>query len=496
MSHQRIVSKQGDGALEKCPTGIRGLDEITNGGLPRGRPTLVCGAAGCGKTVLGMEFLVRGATKDSEPGLFMSFEEGISELEENFRSMGFDLTALCNQKKLKIAPVELPRDETIESGAFSLEPLLIRLKAGIEEIGAKRVVLDTMDALFSVFSDTRTLRNEVSRLFAWLRESGITTVITGERGEGRLTRYGFEEYVSDCVVVLDHRVDEQRSKRRLRVVKYRGSGHGKDEYPFLIDKKGFSVFPITSTGLNYVVGDERISTGVDDLDRMFGGKGYFKGSTVLASGKAGAGKSSLAAAFVAAACSRGEQALYLAFEESAAQIARNMRSIGMDLEGWQTKGLLSVEAFRPTSRGLEEHLVAMVNTIERLNPDCVVIDPITSFLGMAVSGDVKSMLTRVLDHMKNRGITLFLTSLTPGSGRPEETEANISSLADTWIALGQEREGDMHRRGLHIIKSRGMSHSHEMRQIIISDDGLSLCDPHSDQPAETCSQASKRENSI
>ncbi len=479
-SRRLVLQEDAAGELEKCPTGIRGLDEITNGGLPKGRPTLVCGAAGCGKTVLGMEFLVRGATKDEEPGLFMSFEEGTVELEENFRSMGFELAKLCEQKKLKIAPVELPRDETTEAGTFSLDPLLIRLKAGIEEIGAKRVVLDTMDALFSVFADTRTLRHEVSRLFGWLRDAGVTAVITGERGEGRLTRYGFEEYVSDCVVVLDHRVDAQISKRRLRVVKYRGSGHGKDEYPFLIDKDGFSVFPITSTGLNYVVGDERVGTGVDDLDQMFGGQGYFKGSTVLVSGKAGTGKSSLAATFVAAACSRGEQALYLAFEESGGQIARNMRSIGMDLAGWQEKGLLSIEAFRPTSRGLEEHLVAMVNTVEEQNPACVVIDPITSFLAAGVSGDVKSMLTRVLDHIKNRGITLFLTALTPGSGRPEETDTNISSLVDTWVALRQEREDNTHRRGLHIIKSRGMNHSHETRQLVIADKGISLCNPHSD----------------
>lgn len=483
MTSQRLeLKEEAAGELEKCPTGIRGLDEITNGGLPKGRPTLVCGAAGCGKTVLGMEFLVRGAARDGEPGLFMSFEEGTVELEENFRSMGFELTTLCEQKKLKMAPVELPRDETTEAGAFSLDPLLIRLKAGIEEIGAKRVVLDTMDALFSVFRDTRTLRHEVSRLLGWLRDAGVTAVITGERGEGRLTRYGFEEYVSDCVIVLDHRVDAQISKRRLRVVKYRGSGHGKDEYPFLIDKDGFSVFPITSTGLNYVVGDERVGTGVDDLDQMFGGQGYFKGSTVLVSGKAGTGKSSLAATFVAAACSRGEQALYLAFEESAAQIARSMRSIGMDLAGWQEKGLLSIEAFRPTSRGLEEHLVAMVNTVEKQNPACVVIDPITSFLAAGVSGDVKSMLTRVLDHIKNRGITLFLTALTPGSGRPEETETNISSLVDTWIALDQQSKDGTHRRNLHIIKSRGMNHSHEARQLVISDDGLCLCDPHGDRP--------------
>jgi circadian clock protein KaiC len=468
------------GELEKCATGIWGLDEITNGGLPRGRTTLVCGAAGCGKTVLGMEFLVQGATKDGEHGLFLSFEETTTELEKNFRSMGFDLSTLCEQKKIKIAPIELSGYETIVTGSFSLEPLLIRVKAGIEEIGAKRIVLDTMDALFSVFTDTRMLRNEVTRLFNWFRESGITAVITGERGENRLTRYGFEEYVSDCVVVLDHRVEEQTSKRRLRVIKYRGSGHSKDEYPFLIDKNGFSVFPITSSGLNCIVGDERISTGVEDLDEMFGGKGYFKGSTVLTSGKAGSGKSSLAASFVVAACSRGEKTLYFAFEESEAQIARNMRSIGMDIKGWQEKGLLSVEAFRPTSRGMEEHLMKIVHAVDKLNPTCVVIDPITSFLNFATSGDVRSMLTRVLDHLKNRNITLFLTSLTQGSGNLEETEMNISSLADTWIALQQKREDNMYHRELYIIKSRGMNHSHEMRQFIISDDGIFINDPQSE----------------
>lgn len=484
------VSQGGAGELlAKCSTGIQGLDEITRGGLPRGRPTLVCGAAGCGKTVLGMEFLVRGATKDNETGLFMSFEEGTCELETNFRSLGFDLAALSEQKMLKLVPVQLPQEETIETGPFSLEPLLIRLKAGIEEIGAKRVVLDAIDALFSVFAETRTLRHEVSRIFSWLREAGITTVITGERGDGRLTRYGFEEYVSDCVLLLDHRVDGQIAKRRVRIIKYRGSAHGKDEYPFLIDEDGFSVFPISSTGLSYFVGDERVSTGIDNLDEMFGGKGYFKGSTVLVSGKAGTGKSSLAAAFVAAACSRGEQALYFAFEESAAQIVRNMTSIGMDLAAWQEKELLNIEAFRPTSRGLEEHLVAIMHAVERQNPTCVVIDPITSFLSVAVSDDVKSLLTRVLDHLKNRGITLFLTALTPGSGRPEATETDVSSLIDTWIALDQEITDHAYRRGLHIIKSRGMKHAHEMRQLVICDDGLYL----GDQPDPAGDVDSKQE---
>lgn len=435
---------------------------------------MICGAAGCGKTVLAMQFLTWGATECGEPGLFMSFEESRDQLTENFESLGLDLTGLGQEAKLKIAQVELSRESMIESGSFSFDPLLIRLKAGIEEVGAKRVVLDTTDALFSVLSDSRVLRNELARLFRWLREAGVTTLITGERGKEKLTRNGFEEYVSDCVLLLDHRVEAQISKRRLRVVKYRGSLHEKDEFPFLIGPRGFSVFPITSSRLDYDVGTERIGTGVGDLDGMFGGKGYFAGSTVLISGKAGTGKSSLAACFVEAACAKGDRALYLAYEESADQIARNMESIGLKLEKWQREALLKIQSYRPTYRGLEEHLVAIVDAIEDQNPGCVVLDPITSFLAMGRKGYVKSMLTRVLDQLKLRGITVVLTALIPGGGRSDQTESEVSSMVDTWIALEQVQKTRTHRRILHVIKSRGMRHASDPREFVMSDTGISL----------------------
>ena len=460
--------------IEKSLTGIRGLDAVLEGGLPKGRPSLICGAAGCGKTVLAMEFLVKGASECAEPGLFVSFEEGRDQLVTNFQFHGCDISSLTEQKKIVIDKVELSRDHLVESGAYSLDPLLIRLKSGIQEIGAKRLVLDSTEALFSVLADTKELRNELARLFDWIREAGVTTIITGEQGDGGLTRNGFEEYVSDCVLLLDHRVEAQISKRRLRVVKYRGSAHGKDEYPFLIDGNGFAVFPITSTRLDYTVGDQRVHTGVEDLDSMFGDQGYFKGSTILVSGKAGTGKSSLAAAYVNAACGRGEKTLYFAFEESAGQIERNMKSIGLDLERWRKEGLLSIQAFRPSYRGLEEHLVAIMHAVEEVKPSSVVIDPITSFLNVGYNDAVKSLLTRILDHLKNRGITLMLTALTPGSGNPDETETEVSSLVDTWLALDQVREHQDHRRELHVIKSRGMQHASGSREFIISDKGLRL----------------------
>lgn len=460
--------------IVKAPTGSPGLDEITGGGLPAGRPTLVCGGPGCGKTVLAMEFLVRGALEFDEPGLFVSFEESPQNLIENFRSLGFDIGGLIEKKKLKISHVELSRGEIIETGAFSLDGLLIRLEQGIAEVGAKRVVLDTMEAIFAALSDSETLRTEITRLFHWLRGKGLTTIITGERGKEALTRHGFEEYVSDCVLLLDHRVNEQISKRRLRIVKYRGSSHGADEYPFLIGAHGLSVIPITSMELEHPVGTDRVSTGIDDLDVMLGGKGYFRGSTVLVSGKAGTGKSSLSAAFVSAACERGERCLYLALEESGAQLTRNMRSVGIDLERWLKKELLTVQAFRPTFRGLEEHLIAMTQMIDRLEPSCVVMDPLTNFVSVGGTEEVKSMLTRFLDHLKSRGVTLFTTALTAGSGRPDETQADVSSMTDTWIAVSLEFEGRAARRELHIIKSRGMEHSLETHELIMSSNGLSL----------------------
>lgn len=462
--------------IAKAPTGCAGLDEITRGGLPAGRPTLVCGGPGCGKTVLAMEFLVRGALEFGEPGLFVSFEESPHNLNDNFRALGFDLGDLVEQKKLKISHVECSRGEVIETGEFSLDGLLIRLEQGISEIGAKRVVLDTMEAVFSGLSSTGPLRREIARLFQWLREKGLTTVITGERGDGNLTRHGLEEYVSDCVLLLDHRVTEQISKRRLRIVKYRGSAHGADEYPFVIKETGFSVLPITSVTLEHAVGAERVSTGIEDLDEMCGGEGYFRGSTILVSGKAGTGKSSLCAAFVSAACERGERCLYLALEESADQLTRNMRSVGIELAPWIDRGLLTVHAVRPTFRGLEEHLIAMTQIAETFQPTCMVLDPITNFMSVGDAQEVKSMLTRVLDYLKSRRVTLLTTALTPGSGSPDETQVSVSSMTDTWISLDLEFMGGGGRREVHIIKSRGMEHSLETRELVMSSEGLTLRD--------------------
>jgi circadian clock protein KaiC len=460
--------------LAKAPTGIIGFDEITRGGLPNGRATLVCGGPGCGKTVLAMEFLVRGALEFDEPGLFVSFEENPKHLIENFRSLGFNLLDLIAARQLKISHVELSSGEIIEAGAFSLDGLLIRLEHSIAEIGAKRLVLDTMETIFSALADTERLRNEIGRLFHWLRDKGITTIVTGERGREELTRYGFEEYISDCVILLDHRVDEQLSKRRMRIVKYRGSSHGTNEFPFFIGETGFFVLPITSLTLDHTARSESLSTGVQDLDKMLGGKGYFQATTALITGKAGTGKSSLAAAFAVAACERGERCLCFSFEESESQMVRNMKSIGMDLDLWLRRGLLRIRAFRPTLRGLEEHLVTLVKETNVADPTCVILDPITNFLTVGGAEEVKSMLTRILDHLKHRGVTLLMTALTNGSGRLDETEMHVSSLVDTWIALDLERTGNTRRRSIYVVKSRGMEHSHETRELVMSSRGLCL----------------------
>jgi circadian clock protein KaiC len=462
--------------LPKAPTGIQGLDEITGGGLPKGRPTLVCGGAGCGKTLLAMEFLVRGATEFNEPGVFMAFEETARDLTQNTVSLGFDLKDLVARKKIVLDYVYVERNEIEESGEYDLEGLFIRLGAAIDSIGAKRVVLDTIESLFSGLPNPAILRAELRRLFGWLKDKGVTAVITGERGDGMLTRQGLEEYVSDCVIVLDHRVSEQTSSRRLRVVKYRGSTHGTNEYPFLIDEDGISVLPVTSLALQHIASNERISTGIPRLDAMLGGKGYYRGSSVLISGTAGTGKSSFAALFADAACRRGERVLYFSFEESPSQTMRNMRSIGIDLQPWVKKGLLQFHANRPSSAGLETHLAMKHKVINTFKPHVVILDPLNSFLIGDNEIGVQSMLTRLLDFLKTSQITGLFTSLTSSGGKLEQSEVAISSLIDTWLSLRAIDSGGERNRGLSILKSRGMAHSNQMREFLLTDHGVELRD--------------------
>jgi circadian clock protein KaiC len=463
--------------LPKAPSGIKGLDEITDGGLPRGRPTLVCGSAGCGKTLLAVEFLVRGAIDYDEPGVFMSFEETEPELAQNVRSLGFDLDELGKQKKVVVDFVRVERNEIEETGEYDLEGLFIRLGHAIDTIGAKRVVLDTIETLFSGLSNAAVLRAELRRLFRWLKDKGVTAVITGERGDGQLTRQGLEEYVSDCVILLDHRVIDQVSTRRLRIVKYRGTTHGTNEYPFLIDEDGFTVLPITSLGLQHTVTSERISSGITRLDTMLGGKGYFRGSTVLVSGTAGSGKSSVAAHFVNAACARGERCMYFAFEESPGQITRNMRSIGIDLEPCVKKGLLQFHATRSTLYGLEMHLAMFHKMIHEFEPQVVVIDPIGNLVHAGNRKDTTAMLTRLIDYLKVEGVTAFLTSLTT-AGLPtlETTDVDMSSLVDTWLLLRDIESSGERNRAMYVLKSRGMAHSNQLREFLLTDHGIELQD--------------------
>jgi len=462
--------------LQKCLTGIKGLDEITGGGLPKGRPTLVCGGAGCGKTLLAMEFLVRGAIEHNEPGVYMSFEEKSEELTTNFASLGFDLNDLVSHKKLSLDYVQIERGEIEETGVYNLDGLFIRLGYAIDSIGAKRVALDTIEMLFSGFSNEIILRAELKRLFSFLKEKGVTAIVTGEQGERTLTRFGLEEYVADCVIFLSHKVSEQIATRRLRIVKYRGSVHGTNEYPFLIDEQGFSVMPISSLGLDHPASNKRVSTGIPRLDTMMEGKGYFQGSSILVTGTSGCGKSSVAAHFVDAACRRGERCLYFAFEESRTQILRNMRSIGIDLEQWVKKGLLEFRNSRPTLCGLEMHLVSMHKAIEVFNPAIIVIDPISNLVTSASENEVKSMLSRLIDFLKMKGITALCTDLTAANGSLERTEIGISSLMDTWLLLQAIEANGERNRGLYILKSRGMEHSNQIREFYLTDKGVQLRD--------------------
>ncbi len=463
-------------SLPKAPTGVQGLDEITGGGFPAGRPTLICGSAGAGKTLLAMEFLVRGATQYNEPGVFMAFEETAAELTQNVRSLGFDLDELVQEKKVAIDYVRIERSEIEETGDYDLEGLFIRLGAAIDGIGAKRVVLDTIENLFAGLQNQGILRAELRRLFRWLKDRGVSAVITAERGEGALTRDGLEEYVSDCVILLDHRITDQVSTRRLRIVKYRGTAHGTNEYPFLIDEDGFSVLPVTSLGLQHQVSEERISSGIPRLDTMLGGKGFYRGSTVLISGTAGTGKTSLSAHFVDAACRRGERCLYFSFEESPGQIVRNMQSIGLDLGQWAKKDLLRFHSTRATFYGLEMHLAVIHKIVQEFQPQVVVIDPVGSLIQAGNRRDAHIMLIRLIDFLKQKVITAFLTNLTSGGEAIEKTDVEISSIVDSWLFVRDIELGGERNRALYVLKSRGMAHSNQLREFLLTEHGVDLLD--------------------
>jgi circadian clock protein KaiC len=477
MSQQKKAIQASSKTLPKAFTGIQGLDEITGGGLPRGRPTLVSGGAGSGKTLFALEFLVRGATQYNEPGVFMSFEESIPDLTKNVASLGFDLDRLVADKKLFLDYVYISRSEIAETGEYDLDGLFIRIADAVQKVGARRIVLDTIEALFGELPNPGILRAEIRRLFGWLKQKGLTTVITAERDRpDKLTRHGIEEFVSDCVILLDHRIREEISTRRLRIVKYRGSTHGTNEYPFLIDEQGISVMPISSLDLDHAAPAVRISTGIARLDGMLGGKGFYRGSSILLSGTSGTGKTSIATHFVDAACRRGERCLFFAFEESPEQVVRNMRSIGIDLEPWVRKGLLQFQAARPSYGGIEQVLLVTHKGVSSFQPSVVVVDPVTNLLMASSLNEVRSMLTRLVDFLKTQGITAIFTSLTAAGGSLEASEANVSSLMDTWLLLKSIEVGGERNRALYVLKSRGMEHSNQIREFVLTDDGLRLLD--------------------
>jgi len=474
MSLEPSESRKMPSKLPKSNTGIRGLDEITAGGLPSGRPTLVCGSAGSGKTLFSMEFLVHGATKYNEPGVFVAFEEKAEELAVNVASLGFDLNQLQHDGQIRVDHVRIERSEIEETGEYNLDGLFIRLAYAIDSIGAKRVVLDTIESLFSGLTNQAVLRAELRRLFEWLKEKKVTTIITGERGEASLTRQGLEEYVSDCVILLDHRVENKISTRILRIVKYRGSVHGTNEYPFLIDEEGISVLPVTSLQLNHPVSSGRISSGIPALDKMLGGEGFFKASSVLVSGTAGTGKTSIAGSFIDKTCTDGMRAIYFAFEESPHQIVRNMRSINIDLQAHVDSGLLLFSASRPTFNGLEMHLLNIVKLVEKFKPSAIVLDPISNLITVGSNSEVRSLLTRLIDFLQSQQITVMFTALALNDKNSEQTDEGVSSLVDVWILVRDIESNGERNRGLYVMKSRGMKHSNQVREFVITDEGLKL----------------------
>ena len=479
--------------LQKCLTGIKGFDEITEGGLPKNRITLISGGPGAGKTLLGIDFLVNGVMKYKERGVFMSFEETETELYEDVASLNMDLHGLVLKKEIKFEHVLLERSDIQGKGEFNLEGLFIRLELAIDSIGAKRVVLDSIESLFVGITDAGVLRLEIKRLFSWLKQKQVTTVITGEQGENTFTRHGLEEFISDCIILLDNRVRQQVSTRRIRVIKYRGSNHGTNEYPFVIDKDGLSVIPITSAGLDHPGTAEKVSTGVPTLDEMFARGGYTRGSTVLISGTAGTGKTSLAVAFAAERCKRGERCLYVSYEESPGQLVQNMRSVGFDLEKWTKEGLLKIVSTRPAFFGLEMHLLDLYKILADFNPSAVVIDPLTSLIGQAEESEIQSMLTRMIDALKSKGITGVFTSLVSSSASNDTSgEIGVSSLIDTWIVVREleENKGNKRIRGLYIAKSRGTGHSNDIHKLVFSDGGIEL-QPMDDDATASPDQSKK-----
>lgn len=460
--------------IEKAPTGIRGLDEITGGGLPKGRTSILCGGPGCGKTMLGVEFLVRGATEFNEPGVLMAFEESPWEITRNVASLGFNLQELTAKKKLFLDHIVVEPGEIHETGDYDLEGLFIRLQSAVEAVGAKRIMFDTIEALFSSFSNKGILRAEFRRLFGWLKQRDLTTVITAERGDGTLTREGLEEYVSDCVVLLDHRVKDQISVRRMRIVKYRGTQHGLDEYPFLIDESGISILPLSSLQLKHSVSTEHTSSGVPGLDEMLEGKGFYRGSSVLVSGTAGTGKTTLAASFADQICRQGERCLYIGFEESPSQVTRNMQSVGIDLAPWTAKDLLFQEAWRPTQFGLEMHLLRIHKLVEKIKPSAVILDPMSNLLTGVSELEARSVLMRLIDSLKGSGITAMLLDLTANSDELESTKIGVSSLADAWILLRDIELNGERNRCIYVLKSRGMAHSNQLREFVLTHKGIQL----------------------
>jgi circadian clock protein KaiC len=468
------AADRGIPVIEKSPTGIAGLDEITYGGLPKGRPTLLCGSAGCGKTLFSMTFLYKGAIQYDEPGVFIAFEERPEELIKNVGSLQYDVQKLIDEKKLAIDHVHIDPNQTDESGEYDLEGLFIRLGFAIDSVGAKRVVIDTVETLFGGLQNQLVLRSELRRLFEWLKDKGVTAIVTGERGDGTLTRYGLEEYVADCVILLDNRVQDQLSTRRLRLVKYRGSAHGTNEYPFIIDGQGITVMPITSSGLAHDASLDRVSSGIRDLDAMLEGKGYYKGASILVSGMPGSGKSTAAAHFANSICASGKRCIYFAMEESPQQIVRNMRSVGLDLDKWVDKKLLKFSARRPNLYGLETHLAAMHREVRDFDPAGVVIDPMSALMSAGLAGDVHSMILRLVDFLKTRGITALFTNLGLGSAEETTTQMQVSSLMDTWLLLYNRESNGEHNRQLYVLKSRGMAHSNQIREFILSSDGIKL----------------------
>ena len=455
-------------------TGVKGLDDVLGGGIPQGHAMLLVGKPGTGKSILSMEYLLHGIELHKENGVYISFEESEKQIISNAASFGWKFEEMVKKNKLAISYIDMQPEQMRTVGDYDLSALILRVKGAIKKVNARRVVIDGINNLLSTFDDERIIRSDLLRLIREIKEVNATIFITGERGHDSWSKMGFEEYLADGLMHLDNRTDGNYQTREIQVVKCRGINHYTGKSPFIINSEGMSIRPLITADFDYKVLKSRVSTGIADIDNMLGGKGLYRGSTVYITGPSGAGKTSISSSFANGACSRGERALFLAFEESSDQIIRNMKSIGLSLDKWVNEKLLYFYTARATTNSLEGHLDNIMTMVREVEPTCVVLDPISAFRPIANENETKLMLIRLNDYLRARKITTVFTALSSDGEYSEHADVQLSSIADTWIVVRIMDYKGERNNVMQLMKSRGMSHSRQMKEMYFTGNGLKL----------------------